>query len=64
MIMAPAPRPFRGMISSDWNECLAPTGPFDVQPAGSVEPAPAGSVMPAPAGAVEVTSGGIVNIRL
>lgn len=22
-------RPWRGMISSDWNECLAPCGPFD-----------------------------------
>lgn len=27
--MRPEDHPYRGMISSDWNQCLAPCGPFD-----------------------------------
>jgi hypothetical protein len=27
--MAKQARPFRGIVSSDWSECLSPSGPFD-----------------------------------
>jgi len=28
--MAAMKQSYRGLVSSDWNECLAPCGPFDV----------------------------------